>query len=236
MTVKPLTSVLKCLNLLDVIADQPGAVRISELGRLIGESRATTYQRLMTLTEAGWLERLADGGYRLSTRACRIGAAALDQAGFGDRVQPLLDALANELGDAVSLVVLEGERLIIAQRAEARAILRADLRVGAALSFLDSSSGAVWLAFGPEDLKDRLASAGRRLPSASRIRDVRSKAASVGGGGETLPGIASFAVPVLDAQGKCRASLSVSAPEARFDAERYIGPLRKAAEKMAEIG
>ena len=235
MTVKPLTSTLKCLNMLDVLSRRSGPVRISELGRLIGESRATTYQRLLTLTEAGWVERLPEGHYRLSTRACRIGAAALEQAGFGDRVQPLLDKLARELGDAISLVVLEGDQLIIAQRAEARAILRADLKVGATLSYLDSSSGGIWLAYGPADLRQRLASANVSLPSQSHISEVRSKGISLGGGGDTLPGISSLAVPVLDAQGMCRASLSLSAPATHFDVERIIQPLRDTAHEIAQI-
>ncbi len=236
MTVKPLSTTIKCLHMLDVIADQPGPMRISELGRLIGESRATTYQRLLTLTEAGWLDRLPDGSYRLSTRSCRIGAAALDQVGFGDRVQPLLDALARDLGDAISLVVLEGERIVIAQRAEAQAILRADLKVGATLSYLDSSSGGIWLAFGPQDLRHRLEEAGEDLPPQSQIDRVRAQGLSIGGGGETLPDISSLAVPVLDRQGVCRASLSISAPDTRFDAERVVQPLRDSAKRIAEIG
>ena len=93
MTVQPLSTALKCFHLLETIAQQHDAVRISELGRIVGESRATTYQRLFTLTTAGWLECLPDGRYRLSTRATRIGAAALKQAGFGERAQPVLDAM-----------------------------------------------------------------------------------------------------------------------------------------------
>lgn len=235
MTVKPLGSALKCLNMLDVFADQHGPMRISDLGRLIGESRATTYQRLFTLTEAGWLERLPDGTYRLSTRACRIGAAALEQAGFGERVQPLLDALAKDLGDAISLVTLEGDRIVIAQRAEADAILRADLKVGATLSYQDSSSGAIWLAFGPADLRTQLVNAGERLPTKAHIAKVKSKGVSIGGGGETLPGITSLAVPVLEGSGACRASLSISAPEGRFDADRFSQPLIETAKKISRI-
>lgn len=235
MTVKALSTVLKCLDTLEVIADQDASVRISELGRLIGQSRATTYQRLLTLTEAGWVERLPDGSYRLSVRALRIAAAALGQAGLGERAQPQLDALARELGDAISLVVLESDRIVIAQRAEANTILRADLRAGATLSYVDSSSGGIWLAFGPDGLYQRLAEKGVPLPSPARVDRVRSERVSFAGGGATLPGIATVAVPVLDANGRCRASLSISTPETRFDAARYIPSLREAAENLAAL-
>lgn len=53
MSTRPLSTVLKCFDLLEVIAGLPGAVRLSELARIVGETRATTYQRLLTLTTAG---------------------------------------------------------------------------------------------------------------------------------------------------------------------------------------
>jgi len=235
MEVRPLSTVLKCFHLLETIAQQPGAVRISELGRMVGESRATTYQRLLTLTTAGWLERLPDGSYRLSTRAIGIGAAALKQAGFGERAQPVLDELAAELGEAVSLVMLQQDRIVIVRRAESHGVLRADLQVGAELSYQDSSSGAIWLAFGPEDLRDRVGQSGLSVPSKAQITKVREDRVSIGGGGKTLPGIASMAVPIPDQDGQCLASLSISSPEARFRPEAFLPAMRRAAGELAEI-
>lgn len=235
MQVRPLSTALKCFELLELLANQSQAVRISELGRLIGESRATTYQRLLTLTTAGWLERIPDGRYRLSTRACRIATAALEQAGFGERAQPILNELAEQFGEAVSLVTLENDRIVIARRAESRGILRADLKVGVAVSYKDSSSGAIWLAFGPEDLGRRLAEAGAEIPSRARIKKVRSEGVSISGGGKTLPGILSVAVPILDVSGKCIASLSISSPATRFDPDRYVPSMFQAARRLAQM-
>ena len=235
MQVRPLSTALKCFEVLEVVADQPQAVSISELGRLIGESRATAYQRLLTLTTAGWLERAPDGRYRLSTRACRIAVAALEQAGFGERAQPILDELAEESGEAVSLVVLENDCIVIARRAESRGILRADLKVGVAVSFKDSSSGAIWLAFGPDDLKSRLTRAGVELPSTAQIKRVRAEGIAIGGGGKTLPGIRAIAVPVLDVRGKCVASLSISTPENRFEPRRYAPAMTNASRRLADV-
>ena len=235
MQVRPLSTALKCLEVLDVVADQPRAVGISELSRLLVESRATTYQRLLTLTAAGWLERTAEGRYRLSTRACRVATAALEQAGFGERAQPVLNELAEEFGEAVSLIMLENDQIVIGRRAESRGILRADLKVGVAVSYKDSSSGAIWLAFGPEDLSQRLADAGVELPSKARIKKVRLEGVSIGGGGRTLPGIKSIAVPILDGGGKCIASLSISTPATRFDHSRYLQSMFRAARLLARM-
>lgn len=235
MTVQPLSTALKCFHLLETIAQQHDAVRISELGRIVGESRATTYQRLFTLTTAGWLECLPDGRYRLSTRATRIGAAALKQAGFGERAQPVLDALSTKLSEAVSLVMLEQEKIVIVRRAEAQGVLRANLQIGTELSYKDSSSGAIWLAFGPTDLLDRLRHSSYPLPSKAQIAKVQEDQVSIGGGGKTLPGILSMALPVLDQNDQCLASLSISSPESRFRPDDFLPAMHRAARELAEI-
>ena len=235
MAVRALTTAIKCLDTIELIAELPTAARLAELARLAGESRATMYQRLFTLVEAGWIDRLPDDTYRLSMRASRIAAAALAQAGFGERAQPLLEELAETLGDTVSLVMLEQERLIITQRAEGQGVLRADLRVGTQLSYVDSSSGAIWLAFGPEHLIERLKAAGISLPSRRRIDKVRADRVSIGGGGNTLPGISAIAVPVFDQHGACLASLSISSPEARFKPKMLLPALRDGAKRLADI-
>ena len=230
-----LTTAIKCLETLDLIAELPASARLAELARIAGESRATMYQRLFTLAEAGWIDRLPDDTYRLSMRASRIAAAALAQAGFGERAQPLLEELAETLGDTVSLVMLEQERLIITQRAEGQGVLRADLRVGTELSYKDSSSGAIWLAFGPEHLTGRLEAAAISLPTRRRIDKVRAERVSIGGGGKSLPGISTIAVPVFDQRGICLASLSISTPEARFEPTVALPALRNVAGRLAEI-
>jgi len=235
MQVRPLSTALKCFELLEVVAEQAQPIRISELGRLTGETRATTYQRLLTLTTAGWLERTLDGRYRLSTRACRIATAALEQAGFGERAQPILNELAEAFGEAVSLIMLENDEIVIGRRAESRGILRADLKVGVAVSYKDSASGAIWLAFGPEDLGLRLAGSGVEIPSKARVKKVHTEGVSISGGGRTLPGIRSVAVPILDPAGKCICSLSISTPETRFEPDRYLSSMSQAAQRLARM-
>lgn len=233
MTVKPLTTAIKCFDLLEMIADLQAPAKLAELARLCGESRATTYQRLFTLTTTGWLERLPDDTYRLSMRACRIAHAAMEQAGFGDRAMPILQRLTADTGETSSLVAIEDGRLVIAQRVEARGVLRADLRIGAELSYIDSASGKIWLAFGPEQLVEGHAQdLGASLPS-RELKAIRAQGYAIGGGGESLPGISVIAAPILDEAHQCIASLSLVGPEARFDVQGLLEPLQSAASELS---
>ncbi len=233
MAVRPLSTGIKCLELLEVLSEQSGAVRLADVTRLIGESRATTYQRLATLVAAGWAETTEEGRYRLTPRALRIGGAALEQAGLGERALPVLNRLTERTRETSSLILSEGHRIVIAQRVEARGLLRADLRVGAELSFKESASGMVWAAFGPDSLRDLLKTSGVRTASEARLRSVREDGYAVSGGGETLQGISVVAVPVLDPNGRCAASMSLAGPEQWFKVDAVLRPLKSAA---AELG
>ncbi len=235
MSARPLSTALKCFDVLDTLADLPGPIRLSQLARKMGETRATSYQRLLTLTTAGWVDRLPDGTYRLSMRACRIANAALEQAGFGDRALPILENLTVATGETSSLVVLENDKVVIAQRVESRGVLRADLRLGAEMSFSESASGQIWTAFGPDDLRHRLAKKGIKTASDKILKTVKSSQISIAGGGTTLQGIAVVAVPVFGPTGDCLASLSLVGPDTRFNAELLIPPLREAASRLSAL-
>ncbi|MEM0989067.1 MAG: IclR family transcriptional regulator [Pseudomonadota bacterium] len=233
MPARPLSTGLKCLEMLEVVAGQPGAGRLADLARAVGESRATTHQRLLTLVTAGWVERTGEGHYRLSLRPCRIARAALDQAGLGDRVLPGLQKLTDQTGCASSLVVLEGTQIVIAQRVEAGGVLRTDLRPGAAMPWDVSASGVIWLAHGPKDLQARLEEAGAALPDPSRIEEARGDGISYGLSEGVLAGIEGVAAPVTDASGALIASLSAVWVTGQQEAAAVGHAVRSAATDLA---
>jgi DNA-binding IclR family transcriptional regulator len=235
MAARPLSSVLKCFDLLELIAQANGPMRLADVARASDESRATTYQRLLTLTTAGWVERLADGTYRLSLRACRFANTALEQAGLGERALPSLEKLTERTGETSSLIALENDRIIIAQRVEAHGMLRTDLRVGAEMSFLDSGSGRVWASFGPPGLVDRLTEQGVEIIPPEERAKIRNQGYAVAGGGRTLAGISVIAVPVLGGQGECLFSLSLVGLESRFDPKTAIDDIKATAAEISEL-
>lgn len=235
MSVKPLSTAIKCLELIEIMSKQPEALRLMEVARLIGESRATTYQRLFTLVTAGWLEHTDAGTYQLTIRALKIANGALEQAGFGDRVVPALNLLTKRTKQTSSLVIAEGDRIYIAQRVEARGVLRADLNVGTELSFKESPSGMIWTAFGPPSVTESLTASGTETASPKVLNEVRKNMYAVGGGGKTLQGIRGCAVPVLNSMGYCIASISLVGPEDMFDLEKALPELRTASEVISGL-
>jgi DNA-binding IclR family transcriptional regulator len=226
--VRPLSSVLKTLQLLDQLGSGEHAMRLIELATAAGMSRSTAHQKLVTLMKAGWAEQTADGAYRLSLHATRIGIAALAQASLGERIVPFLQKLVAESGETASLAVLHGSQARIVQRVESEGVLRAELHVGALLDLSHSASGRVLMAFADSNVIERLRRQRASLPSSSLLAQVRRDKFAVSSG-KSFDGVRGVAAPIFDAGGSCIAAVSLVGPLPRFTVERTRPPLRRAA-------
>jgi DNA-binding IclR family transcriptional regulator len=229
--VRPLSSVLKALAVLDVLGRSDKPMRLAEVAAVVAGSRATTYQKLVTLIAAGWVEQTDAGAYRLSLHAAHMGEAALDQASLGERATIILRELVQEVKETASIAVLSDIRACLAKRVEAEVVVRAQVKVGSLLSLDNSSSGRVLTAFAsPQQLRD-LVDRGAVLASQVVLDAVRRNGYAISTGKDT-PGVQSVGMPLFDASRRCVAALSIVAPATRFDAPRYVEPLRQAAQKL----
>jgi DNA-binding IclR family transcriptional regulator len=229
--VRPLSSALKTLAVLDVLAKSDGPMRLVELTSAIGESRATIYQKLFTLIAAGWVETVDPAGFRLSLRATLIGDAALRQASLGERSIAVMRDAALLVGEAVSLAIFSGNYACIVRRVEAEVVVRAQVRVGTLLSLADSASGRVLTAFSTPEYRKILKRNGAKLASESLLNEVRCAGYAVSRGSD-VPGVRSVSVPLLNANKTCIAALSIVAPESRFNCKRLLLRVREAATKI----
>jgi DNA-binding IclR family transcriptional regulator len=232
--VRPLTSALRTLAVLDVLGRSDRPMRLVEVAAAVGGSRATTYQKLVTLIAAGWVEQAEDATYRLSLHAAHMGEAALDQASLGERATVIMAELVREVKETASLAVINGIQAQLVKRVEAEVVVRAQVRVGSLLSLDNSSSGRVMTAFALASDIEVLVTRGGVLASAAVLDGVRRNGYAISTGKDT-PGVRSVAAPVFDTSRKCVAALSVVAPATRFDSARYVRPLLKAAERMSAI-
>jgi DNA-binding IclR family transcriptional regulator len=212
---RPLSSTLKILSLLDAIANSSNGVRIADVARLVGSSRGTVYQQLVTLIAAGWMERMEDGRYRLTLRAAHIGHAALEQASLGERIIPALE-----------------ESAVIVQRVEPGRVLRADLRVGTRLPISLSATGRVLVAYGSDESRALLSSKGVVLPEQEDIDDIRAKHFAVA---LYMAGVTAIAAPIFSAPGRCIAALAVSAAPGDLDPQRASAALLSSAAEVSRL-
>jgi DNA-binding IclR family transcriptional regulator len=232
-TERLLSSSLKCLSLLDVLASEPGAVKVSDLARRLGARRGTVHQQLRTLVAAGWVEEDQDAKYRLTLRALSIGTAVLEQANLGSRVLPTLTTLASRTGETASIAVLDRDAAMIVQRVPADRELKVDIKPGTRMPLADSASGRVLIAFcAPAEL-ERARAAGVPLPGQSVTeRAVRHGYAAQRD--EWIFGMSSIAVPIPPTY-LGSGALAITAPTARFDQAVALRELGHGAREIADV-
>jgi len=229
-----LTSTLKCLTLLEVIADQPGPARLSDLARQTGAGRATVHQQLSTLAHAGWVEQVDGGRYRLTLRPARLAYRALRQASLGMRVQPTLEKLAGTTGEAVSLAVLDDTEALIVQRVESGQKLRLDLDVGTRMPLDTSASGRVLAAFSEPDRIQRLRAANVPLPPDDTLETIREEGYAMAVD-EYIEGIFAVAAPVTDPATGALMALSAAGPSSRFDPHAAVDSVLCTADEIRAV-
>ncbi|PXY36830.1 hypothetical protein BA062_08010 [Prauserella flavalba] len=231
---QPLSTTLKSLGVLETVAQAERSVRVSELARELGWSRAAVHQQLVTLTAAGWMEQTDDGAYRLTLRAAWVGQSALRQAGLADRVLPAMERLVEEIREAVSLAILERDTATIIQRLEPGRTLQVDLRAEAQMPLGRSASGKVLMAWATERQLDDLRNRGVEVPAAEDLAAIR-EAGYATSSGRWLDGVTGIAAPVFDVHGGCVGALSLAGPASRLDVEKATTALLRRAEEVNEV-
>lgn len=231
--VRPLSSVLKTLALLDALATVTKPIRLADLTRLIGGERGTVYQRLVTLMAAGWVEQLEDGSFRLSLRAVQMAHGALEQGSLGTRVIPVMQRVVVETKETASLSVLDGDEARIVQRVESDELLRADSKLGSTLSLDNSASGRLMVAYADAERIADWRARGVALPDAALLAQIRKDGFAISG--NRIAGIAASAAPVFDSAGRCYGALSLVGPANRFDAGKSRAALIRAAEQVSRM-
>jgi DNA-binding IclR family transcriptional regulator len=207
---------------------------LGEVAAKVGMTRSSAYQKLVTLRAAGWIEA-SQSRFRLSLLAARVGNAALEQASLGERVIPTLRAVVIETGETASLAVLEGSQCYIVQRVEAEGVMRIGLRTGSALSLDRSASGLILTAYlAPTDL-EHLRQSGVALASDGVLTQIRRDRFAVSLDRSRMPDVRAVGMPILDAEGRCVAALSLVGPVARFDPQKHLASLGRAVRKIEAL-
>ncbi|ALG90895.1 MULTISPECIES: IclR family transcriptional regulator [Actibacterium] len=204
--VRSLSTATKVLRMLDFIAGTDIPMRLSDICAGLKLQRATAYQQLKTLADAGWVELREDGCYQLSLRCVSVAAAALRQMNLGDRVEPILERLVQRTNETASLTSYQNGAPVIIQRVEVKRTIVARQEVGARLDPVTSASGKIHIVFeDPKALRELETLDQNPIPEHERLKIAEDRIAF----SEPGTGLLAAATPILDSSGKCIAALSI---------------------------
>lgn len=239
------STVNNAIALMRVLAASQRPMGVSDLSQVLGLGKSTVHLLLRTLAGEGLVDRTDSFKYRLGAGLFELGTAAVEQLGYGHKLSPLLERLADETGEAVSLAVQSGDSAIVLQRFESVHVLRTDIHPGTRMPLYASASGKVLLADMPEEVIDTLYPS-EELPSAASgtIRDKSDlknqldhvrKCGWATSTDEYVDGVAATAAGVRDHTGRVVAALSIAGPTTRFDVEHWVDRLLEVALEISKL-
>jgi IclR family pca regulon transcriptional regulator len=208
-------------------------LRIREVSERTGLNRAAARRFLLTLCDLGYVACEHDVFF-LRPRALNLGYSYLSSANIRILIQPSLDELANRMGEAATLAVLDDTEALIVARACKRSL---DLAIGSGSRLpLDKTAlGHVLLAALPATELDALFKRVPKLAGNSTDRTVlRKRLETVSKAGHAIvqglltPQLFGVAVPIHDRNGRTVAALNVTSytvPHNRAAASKFLKPL-----------
>src|SRR6516164_8775821 len=145
-----LEALARALRIVQVFNRDRRQLTLSDIARLVELPRASVRRTLHTLVHLGFAE--TDGrAFRLSPRILTLAGAYLQSNSISDILQPAVERLSVEVGEACSAAVLDGNDVIMIAHASPNRVSNLSAQIGFRLPAVSSSLGRVLLA----ELDDR---------------------------------------------------------------------------------
>jgi IclR family transcriptional regulator, pca regulon regulatory protein len=227
-------SLAKGLRVLEAFSAERPLLKNTDVARMTGLDHGTVFRLLQTLVMLGYVERLPETrAFRLTLKVLDLGFAAIGRLDLRGAAQPELRLLVQQLGEAASLGVLDGDEVVYVERIQDSDLrLGVDIRVGSRVSAPVTAIGQAILAWLPAEDAARVFAARARdtagAPAPHSVAElvvvlgeVRGRGYAIAEG-NTVSGLRVLAAPVLGADGSAVAAISVASPSIRCPLQEHV--------------
>jgi IclR family acetate operon transcriptional repressor len=231
-------TVEKAVQIIETFRDTPRDLGITELARRVRINSSTVQRIVNTLAAHGYLQQNpADSTYRLGLRFLEISHVVLQRIDLRALARPVLEALRDQTGETVHMMVLNGDMGVYVLAVESRQSTRVVSPVGSRDDLHSSAVGKALLAYLPEPQVDAvIARQGLRRKTRRTIigsAEFKRHLAGIRAAGYTIDdeegeeGTRCVGAPIFDHAGRVVASISVAGPAQRMSRRRIrqLAPL-----------
>jgi DNA-binding IclR family transcriptional regulator len=224
-------SLVKALNILEVLADEEPPYTLTQLSRRLRLHVSTVHRLLVNLVRHGFVEEdHVSGGYQLSYRVLRMGLRVLDRLDFRRVALPLLHDLNLRTQETVHLAILQETRAISIEKFVSPQPVGLDARLGGVAPLHCTGVGKTLLAYQSEDLLNQIVQAPgltrmtahtiTALPQLRReLERIRQQGYALDQE-EAVEGLCCVAGPVFNHTGQIVAAFSVAGSATRMTPAR----------------
>ncbi|MGO4235921.1 IclR family transcriptional regulator [Arthrobacter sp. fls2-241-R2A-200] len=198
-------SVELAMRIIEALESGGGPMSLSEIAERSGFQPSKAHRYLVSLTRIGLVSQSPKTGrYDFGAAMRRLGAESLRRTNEVSVASDYTPDLRDECGHSVNIAVWGDDGPVVVRWDYGSHALPINIRLGATLPMLTSSSGQVFLGFLPESMwaATLAAERSRRSPNAYTDEDIqrlRSEVSTNGyafTSGGVIPGVSSIAAPV----------------------------------------
>jgi IclR family KDG regulon transcriptional repressor len=144
-------TLLRGLKLLELVAEAPDGIGVTELAEGAALDKATTSRLLATLRETGWARQdPVDRRYRLTGKVAHLSRIHSDKLNLRALARPHLTRLRDEVNETAHLGVIEGDAVVYIDKLECSNSIRLISTIGQHMPILTTALGRAILAVLPE--------------------------------------------------------------------------------------
>ncbi|WP_047984740.1 IclR family transcriptional regulator [Ornithinibacillus californiensis] len=235
-------SVKKALKLLNLFDEKNYELSLKEISERANLPKPTAYRLLTTLESMNYVYKLKenehDSRYRLGLKLLELGQLVSDQLEVRRIAYPYMEKLANDIQEAVHLVVINHREAIYIEKVESNKAIRLYTRIGKSSPLYIGSGPKMLLAnLSEEKQEEILDEAENKInretfkKELSRIR-TEGYSYSIGEQDENTTGIS---YPIYDYRNQVIAALTVSGLSTYFEGENLTEIKTKTEETAARI-
>lgn len=231
-----LESLLRGLNILSLFTRETPALTLTEITIASGLNKTTVFRILSTLENAGYMRRDPDTKrYRPALKVLQLGFASISSLEVRQIARPYLEQLSQQVGETVSLSMLDGLYIVYVDRVRYQRIVGVVLGMGSRLPAHCASMGKAMLAhLPPEELHRQLDEVNLKpcTPNSLVDRDaIETELARVRAQGyatndeELEMGLRAVAAPIWDNSNQVVAAINITGSTSTISRECLVGEL-----------
>lgn len=241
------STVRKAILILNLLAQSPRGIGLSEIARAARLHHATAHRLLQTLAAGGLAEcGEVDRRYRLGLRVLDLAGALIETLEVREVARPVLAWLAATSGEAAQIATLDRDEMVVLERVDGpEPVTLVQTRLGFRMAMHNTALGKAFLAFAPLEVAERLRTLPLRRSTEHTITDrvaftahlaqIRRQGYAIDNEERRLT-VRCVGAPIFDHAARTVAAIGIAGPAFRLSLRRAreCGEIvRKAAQRVS---
>lgn len=238
-------SLATALRILDYFTIRTPELSLRELSEKSGLYKSRIHRLCGTLVALGFLTRMPSSSYRLGHKLMTLGKIYENTNSLVTISRTIMKELANETGESVALFTLERDTSFCLAREYGSARLVFSIQEGDNMDLHASAAGRILLAYGPEELAEKILSrpnlekfTSETITNPKKLKEelaaIRKRGYAINRGERELE-VAAMAAPIFNFENKVESALAIVGPVQRFSVDSEGEILKKLLEATRRI-